>query len=386
MASVIIEKRANKSGTVSYRARVQQIHQKKVVDRISKTFKTKTLAKNWAVKIQKEMEEKYERVRAGVYRPENELIEATVGDLIRMYLEHPRLSKDIGRTKYYVLNSLLNYEISTILASNLRYSDLVKHCEERYNEPTTPSPQTIYHDVTYLKSVMDTAKGVFKVNADTSYHDEAIPVLINQKLIGRSKVRDRRPTREELKLMEERLIKRSQHRAAKIPFGDILQISLLTAMRVSEITNLKWTDLDHQNKTIVIRNRKDPRQKQGNDSEIPLLGGAYEIIARQPKDPENPKLIFPYNSRSITAGWQRVRKELGIENLRYHDLRREAASRLAEMGLPINIVARITGHKNINILHNIYAKIDIKEFGREGYAKYLKEENIQQPESEKPQS
>ena len=67
MASVIIEKRANKSGTVSYRARVQQIHQKKVVDRISKTFKTKALAKNWAVKIQKEMEEKYERVRAGVY-------------------------------------------------------------------------------------------------------------------------------------------------------------------------------------------------------------------------------------------------------------------------------------------------------------------------------
>ena len=66
--------------------------------------------------------------------------------------------------------------------------------------------------------------------------------------------------------------------------------------------------------------------------------------------------------------------ELNISNLRYHDLRREAASRLAEMGLPINIIARITGHKNINILHNIYAQIDIKEFGKKGYAKYLKED------------
>ncbi|CAH8207882.1 hypothetical protein VAE063_660001 [Vibrio aestuarianus] len=41
------------------------------------------------------------------------------------------------------------------------------------------------------------------------------------------------------------------------------------------------------------------------------------------------------------------------------------------MGLPINIVARITGHKNINILHNIFAKIDVKEFGKEGYNKYI---------------
>jgi integrase len=78
-----------------------------------------------------------------------------------------------------------------------------------------------------------------------------------------------------------------------------------------------------------------------------LLGGAYDIIMNQTKDPNQPELIFPYNPRSVSAGWQRVRKSLGIEDLRYHDLRREAASRLAEMGLPINIVARITGHKNI---------------------------------------
>lgn len=41
------------------------------------------------------------------------------------------------------------------------------------------------------------------------------------------------------------------------------------------------------------------------------------------------------------------------------------------MGLPINIIARVTGHKNLNILHDIYAKIDIKEFGKLGYEKYV---------------
>lgn len=50
---------------------------------------------------------------------------------------------------------------------------------------------------------------------------------------------------------------------------------------------------------------------------------------RQPKEIE---LIFPFNSRSVTAGFQRVRNKLGIEDLRYHDLRREGASRLFEKG------------------------------------------------------
>lgn len=374
MASEIIEKRVGKTGKISYRAKIQQSYKGKVVERSSKTFKTKSLATTWSKEIKKQMEDKYERIKAGIYRPKTELTEVTVGELIQMYLEHERISNGIGRTKRFVLKALLNYEISRILVSNLRAEDIIKHCEERFNCPTAPSPQTIYHDVTYLKSVINTAKGVFKVNGDTQYHEEAIPSLLDQKLIGRSNIRSRRPTRDELKLMEEHLIIRSEHQSAKIPYGDILQISLLTAMRVSEITKIKWSDLDKENHTVIIRDRKDPRKKLGNDNEIPLLFGAFDIIMKQKRSSEHPDLIFPYNPRSITAGWQRVRKTLGIEDLRYHDLRREAASRLGERGVPINIVARITGHKNINILHNIYAKIDIKALGRNGGKQYLEKE------------
>ena len=60
---------------------------------------------------------------------------------------------------------------------------------------------------------------------------------------------------------------------------------------------------------------------------VPLLGGAFDIAQRQPKIDER---IFPYNPKSVSSGFQRVRNELGIEDLRYHDLRREGASRLFE--------------------------------------------------------
>ncbi len=46
------------------------------------------------------------------------------------------------------------------------------------------------------------------------------------------------------------------------------------------------------------------------------------------RQPKVGALIFSYNARSVTAGFQRVRNKLGIVDLRYHDLKREGASRL----------------------------------------------------------
>ncbi|NAW88785.1 tyrosine-type recombinase/integrase, partial [Photobacterium halotolerans] len=100
--------------------------------------------------------------------------------------------------------------------------------------------------------------------------------------------------------------------------------------------------------------RKDPRKKEGNHMIVPLLGGSFDIAMRQPRIN---RLIFPYQPRSVTAGFQRVRNKLGIEDLRYHDLRREGASRLFEKGYSIEEVAQVTGHRNLNILWQIYTQL-----------------------------
>ena len=55
--------------------------------------------------------------------------------------------------------------------------------------------------------------------------------------------------------------------------------------------------------------------------------------------------------------YRRVRDELGIEDLRYHDLRREGASRLFEAGFSIEEVAQVTGHRSLNILWQVYTEL-----------------------------
>jgi len=48
--------------------------------------------------------------------------------------------------------------------------------------------------------------------------------------------------------------------------------------------------------------------------------------------------------------WKKIIKDTKITNLRFHDLRQEAVSRLVEAGLGDQEVAAISGHKSMQML------------------------------------
>ncbi|WP_269521066.1 tyrosine-type recombinase/integrase [Alteromonas sp. BMJM2] len=144
---------------------------------------------------------------------------------------------------------------------------------------------------------------------------------------------------------------KQQHHCCLIPYHDLFLISILTCCRISEVCKLKWRDLDIKQKTILVRDRKNPNGSIGNHCILPLLGDALGIVLRQPQTDER---IFPFNARSITSGFRRTRQKLNIPDLRYHDLRREGASRLIEMGYSVEETARVTGHRDLNVLWRVY--------------------------------
>ena len=55
-------------------------------------------------------------------------------------------------------------------------------------------------------------------------------------------------------------------------------------------------------------------------------------------------------ANSITKAFSRVCKSADIKDLRFHDLRHEAASRFFELGLGIMEVSAIAGHKDLSML------------------------------------
>jgi integrase len=82
-------------------------------------------------------------------------------------------------------------------------------------------------------------------------------------LIGKGDERNRRPTQDEL----DRLIAAFEaNLRQQIPLGRIVRFAVATAMRQEEICRIEWADFDRENKMLLIRDRKDPRRKNGTIS------------------------------------------------------------------------------------------------------------------------
>ena len=345
MASLSIEKRKRKTGEPTYRAIIRVKKNKKIIHQESKTFREDKLARAWGKRRLSLIEAEFAFGQPS-RRP------CSIGEMFDRYISDEQLWENVKRSRRYVVNILRDSTLSKIQTDELSTQNLIEYC--RLRNVAGASPSTVRIDISVLRSTMRVMSSAYSMAVDLSVFEDAIPVLFELGLVSKSQRRSRRPSENEVEQIKKELAKRQSKRQSKIPLTDIFDFSILSCMRIGEVCKLRWDDLDKINKAILVRDRKDPRKKEGNHMWCPLLGGAFEIVTRQPRKGE---LIFPYQSRSVTAAFQRVRKKLGIENLRYHDLRREGASRLFERGYSIDEVARVTGHRNINMLWQVYAEL-----------------------------
>jgi integrase len=298
---------------------------------ISETFPTKTLAQKWATETEAS-------INARRYRDERSLDKITLAELIQQYREE--LSHvEFGKNKHAVLTALEN-KLGHHTLAQLTDDRLTQYVKDRRREGA--GGVTIAIDLTYLGGIYKTARQIWKMPVSMDAIATARAYMSHVKISTRSKERTRRPTKDELNRLCDYFDKHS-----RMPMRDIIQFAVATAMRLDEIMRLRWDDLNEADKTIVIRDRKHPNQKAGNDQEVPLLGDSFAIVLRQPR---TDKCIFPYNGSTISSIFPRACQALGINDLRFHDMRHEGVSRLFERGFRIEQVSLVSGHRDWKML------------------------------------
>lgn len=224
-------------------------------------------------------------------------------------------------------------------AARLTADGVVAFARDRANEGA--GPVTVALDISTLGTVYKTGRSILHLPV-TNPVPEARARLNDAELVGKSNERDRRPTATELKRIKAWFSAKPRQ---QIPMHDVIDFAVASAMRASEITRITWDDLDEKNCTILVRDRKDPKKKIGNNQLVPLLPDAMEVVLRQPRVAGEPR-IFPYNHKSFSSIFPRACTALKIEDLRFHDMRHEGISRLFDMGMQIAQVALISGHKD----------------------------------------
>lgn len=286
----------------------------------SKWFDTKGKAQAWADEVEG-------RIEAG-----KAPVELTVSQAIQSYRKLRDKNRPISdaSTEHYTLK-MLERMLGDKSVERLTVDDIVAFCESRRDEGA--GPYTINCDVSKLATV-----GRYVAPTLLPLLASARPKLMYLKLVGGGGRRERRPTDEELRLILSWLEEQKGRR-----YRDFVAFATLTAMRRGEVASLQWRDLNRDKKMILVRDRKDPRQKQGNDQWVPLLFGSYELVLTQPQDDER---IFPIHPQTISKYFTECCKVLSIPDLHLHDLRHEGISQMFERGFDIPQVSIVSGHKS----------------------------------------
>jgi integrase len=129
----------------------------------------------------------------------------------------------------------------------------------------------------------------------------------------------------------------------------VVTIARETGLRLSNICNLNWNQINLDNRFIEIE-----KTKNGKPVWIPLTDKAFEEITQLHKDhdPASDRVFIvdgkPIHRQWVGRAFRRLCQRAKIENFRFHDLRHDFCSRLVQAGQSLHVVAELAGHEDIS--------------------------------------
>lgn len=319
-------------------AQVRIKQQGVVVFSESKTFPTKAMAESWAQRLEAKV--KAGGIAAAAQRS------LMVGDLILMHLEYQQKLRPLGRSTIH------NHQMTAQVFKAVKLGDLTSQHVTNFvlkRRAEGASPATIMSNLSPLSAAVHAAPYAHGIQIDPMPVDLAIKKLKEAGAIGKSRQVIRLVAQDEEEALLAEFVRRNSHHQTSINMVLVYQMALALPRRAGELTRIRWADVDFSRRTLTIRDVKHPTRKVGNDQVVPLLGAAFTLLDQIPKLEER---IFPYNTESMEAAFERARDRIAatgmpkIKDLRFHDLRHTGITMLFWAGLKIEEVAQVSGHSN----------------------------------------
>jgi len=129
------------------------------------------------------------------------------------------------------------------------------------------------------------------------------------------------------------------------PFDALLKLLLLTGCRLNEVARMEIGELSNDQSAWTI---PGARTKNHRTHVVPLPPSAREIVAKVERS-DGCKYVFSTNQRTPVSGFSKTKRRLdakmhGVAPWRIHDLRRTAATGMAELGIAPHIIELCLNH------------------------------------------
>ena len=296
--------------------------------RYSKSFKTKREAELWVGSAEKSIK--------ADERPDSNY---NVKDLFERYIEEITVHKASKREETLRINKFLK------TFPNLKLKDVTK---DEINKWIIKREKEVTHAT--VKRELNTIKNAFRI-ANERWDWMSRNPFKGAKQISTPPPRDRVLTWSEIKTLLKQFHyppKSFENMNKTEETGVIVMIALRTALRQGEILQLGAGNVDFKKKIITLTHHKT-LHKTGKPRVVPISLKTVKLLSKLPKREK----YFLVESASLDTLFRKKRDKTEIKDLHFHDTRATALTILSQY-LDAMDLAKVSGHKDLNILLNTY--------------------------------
>jgi integrase len=291
-----------------------------------KTFQSKEDAERWARSIEVEWDK-------GTYTNIHQAQKTTFGELIERYLREVTPLMRGASADTIRLKAIMRRLIAKENMATLTPSKIAKYRDERLQEI---KPSTVIRELAYFSAIINHARREWGLSIPN-------PVLGVRKPT-QPQGRNRVLTYDEELLLLDACKPLANRNIYTRPF---IILALETCMRRSELLNLRWDNINYQARTAYLA-----LTKNGESRTVPLSIRAIETLQALPRNIDS--RVLPINFAALETNFKRARDRAGLTDLRIHDLRHTAATRLSEKLPNLLELSAVTGHKSLAMLKRYY--------------------------------
>lgn len=311
----------------------------------------------------------------GVFVSRNEAESTSFSNALELYAREVTSMKRSSASELSRIQAMQRHPLALRSLASIRGSDMATYRDTRLKEGMAPS--TVRRELALISHVFTIARKEWRMESLSN------PV----ELIRQPSVDDARKrrilsavvwTHKDGKLVCERLSELEMicRHSRSIELPKIVAFAVETAMRRSEITNLLRINVNLDRRVALL-----PLTKNGSARGVPLSSRSVDILKSlaehedgrcfksQPdtitkaftdaicdaRSAYTEGLILHLKQEKFTKEQidKRISDDLFLMDLRFHDLRHEATSRLADI-FPLHELTKITGHQDTRMLMRYY--------------------------------
>lgn len=298
--------------------------------RLSRVFATKAAASAWAL----------QQERAILDGEVRQWPRQTVAQVLDRYEREVTAKK---RSAAAETKRLLAFQRHYPALANMQFAEVTAREVSAYRDDrlTKVTAGSVQRDINLLRHVWSYAIREWRLAGENPWSRIKMP--------GQNPARTRLVGWREIR----RLLRRCGYRTGVAPVtgvqlvGWAFLVSLRTGMRAGEVVGLTGETVSLDKRVVTLATHKTVEQVGRRF--VPLTPAGVRLLGVLWR----PGPMLPISVRTLDALWRKLRDQVLLEDLHFHDARATALTHLARR-VDVMTLARISGHKDLNLLLQTY--------------------------------